>query len=97
MKQSHKQETDDFSNDPWESRTLGASEKHACKLPHKEELAIDEALGLQIISIRLQKKLIANLKLIAKHEGIGYQPLIRQVLTHFVRDQKDNHSRRHAR
>ena len=39
---------------------------------------------MQMISIRLQKKLIEDLKAIAAHNGIGYQPLVRQLLTRFV-------------
>ncbi len=51
-----------------------------------KEAAIDEALGLQAISIRLQKDIIQKLKVFAKEEGLGYQPLIRQILTRYVRD-----------
>jgi len=46
--------------------------------------ALDDALELQLISVRLQKSLIDGLKLIAKANGIGYQPLMRQVLNRFV-------------
>ena len=45
---------------------------------------IEDALGLQPISIRLQKDLLDNLKELAKLNGLGYQPLIRQVLTRWV-------------
>jgi hypothetical protein len=38
-----------------------------------------------MISIRLQKDLIKELKFIAKFHGIGYQPLIRDVLGRFSR------------
>jgi predicted DNA binding CopG/RHH family protein len=47
-------------------------------------------LGLQSISIRLQKELIEDLKLLAKEMGIGYQPYIRQLLTQHVREKKKN-------
>ena len=80
--------------DLWDNRKLGASEEYVGVVSREEELAVDEALGLQVISIRLQKKLIENLKKLAKHEGIGYQPLIRQVLTHYVRDHAHNKKRR---
>ena len=50
----------------------------------EDEYALDESTDMQMISTRLQKKLIENLKVIAKHNGIGYQTLIRAVLTRFV-------------
>ena len=86
MKTKHKNNMDD----QWDDRTLGATAKYARKLPKQDEQAIDDALNLSIISIRLQKELINNLKTLAKEEGIGYQPLIRQVLTHYVRDRRVN-------
>jgi hypothetical protein len=52
--------------------------------PPEMELELDDALGLQMISIRLPKKLIEDLKLIAKKEGLGYQPLMRRVLLRFA-------------
>ncbi len=45
-------------------------------------------LELQPISIRLQKSLIEDYKLIAKLIGTGYQPLMRQVLTRFAEAEK---------
>ncbi|MEA3277783.1 MAG: hypothetical protein U9Q81_21385 [Pseudomonadota bacterium] len=48
------------------------------------EAAIDTALELQPISIRLQKSLIEDFKLIAQLSGLGYRPLMRQVLARFA-------------
>lgn len=76
------------SVDKWESRELGASAEHVRVVNADVENEIDAALELQPVSIRLQKKLISDLKQIAKTEGIGYQPLIRQALTHFVAEKK---------
>lgn len=78
--------TDRFhaSVEDWESGALGRDEKHAKQAGASAERALDDAMGMQMISIRLQKKLIDDLKSIAKHNGIGYQPLIRQLLTRFV-------------
>jgi hypothetical protein len=70
----------------WESGKLGRSAKHIRIASDDEELAIDDALGLQLISIRLHKSLIEKLKQLALLEGIGYQPLIRQVLTRYLRE-----------
>ena len=71
----------------WEGEQLGADEAHA-KVANDHEHEIDAALGLQPISIRLQKSLLDDLKAIAGLNGIGYQPLVRQVLTRFVDAEK---------
>lgn len=69
----------------WENRELGASEEYVRKASSEREKALDESLGLQTISIRLQKSLIDNLKKLAEEDGIGYQPYVRQVLMRYVR------------
>jgi hypothetical protein len=69
----------------WDNRQLGASAKHVRKASQQRESALDENLGLQTISIRLQKNLIANLKKLAEEDGIGYQPYVRQILMRHVR------------
>lgn len=71
------------TEDAWESGLLGADEAHAKVAPDQEK-EIDAALELQPISIRLQKGLLDNLKALAQLNGIGYQPLIRQILTRWV-------------
>lgn len=75
---------DDVDRDPWESGELGRSIQHARVVPEQDAKAIDDALGLQLISIRLQRDLITNLKKIAEYRGIGYQPLVRDLLNRFV-------------
>lgn len=67
----------------WEAGQLGNDPAHVQVAPDISR-EIDEALELQPISIRLQKGLIDNLKALAQLNGIGYQPLIRQLLTRFV-------------
>lgn len=71
----------------WESGELGEDEKYA-KKANVEESTLDEDLELQMISIRLQKSLIDDLKAFAKFEGLGYQPLIRRLLTRYVDSEK---------
>jgi hypothetical protein len=71
------------TTEAWEDGTLGADEAHVSVAPDMDK-AIDDALGLQPISIRLQRSLLENLKALAQLNGLGYQPLIRQVLTRFV-------------
>ena len=70
---------------PWESGVLGRSEAHVVVAPPDAEAALDEALCLQPISVRLQQSLIKDLKLIARYHGIGYQPLMRHALNRFAR------------
>ena len=72
------------TDDAWESGALGADEKHAH--PVNPELAgqIDDALGLQMISIRLDKSLIESFKVLGAFHGIGYQPLMRDALKRFA-------------
>ncbi len=76
-------------DDKWDNRELGGSEQFVRKVSKKQEQEIDDLLGLQMITIRLQKDLISQLKLIAQDYGIGYQPLIRQILTHFVKNTRN--------
>ncbi len=66
----------------WDSRELGASEEHVSTTNLNFE--IDESLGLQAISIRLQKDLLKNLKSIASYYDVGYQPMIRDLLNRFA-------------
>jgi predicted DNA binding CopG/RHH family protein len=68
----------------WENRTLGASMDHVVVASPETEDAVDEALGLQSISIRLPKQMIEQYKLIAHFHGVGYQPLMRDVMARFV-------------
>ena len=76
------------SNDAWESGQLGRAAEHARPATGDSEKAIDAALGLQLISMRLHRSLIEDLKAIASLNGIGYQPLMRQILKRFVDAEK---------
>lgn len=68
----------------WETRALGCDVKYAKRTKPESALAIDESLGLQMISIRLNKELIAAFKVIGEHHGVGYQPLMRDALQRFA-------------
>lgn len=72
------------SDDAWDKGSLGRDEAFVSVAQNVDERSIDEAMELQLISIRLQKSLIDDLKLIAKLNGLGYQPLVRQVLKRFA-------------
>lgn len=64
--------------------SVGLEEANVAVAPVELSAGIDDALDLQPISIRLQKDLLDNLKALARLNGLGYQPLIRQVLTRWV-------------
>lgn len=70
--------------DAWDERALGADEAHVQVADAAQETELDDALGLQSISIRLPKQLISQYKLIAHFHGVGYQPLMRDVMSRFV-------------
>jgi len=73
------------NDDLWDNRELGASEEHVRKASPQRKKELDDRLGLQTISIRLQKTLIEKLKDLAESDGIKYQPYVRQLLTKHVR------------
>lgn len=60
-----------------------AHAKHA-----DESRNVDEVLGLHPISIRFPKELVRDLKAIAQLNGMGYQPLIREICKRFVDAEK---------
>jgi hypothetical protein len=72
-----------IENDDFDYDSVGTDEQYVAVAPEQDK-AIDDALGLQPISIRLQKSLLDNLKALAQLNGIGYQPLVRQILTRWV-------------
>ncbi len=72
---------------PWDQFDTDLDASTAGRATPEMERGADEALGLQMISIRLQKSLLSNLKAIAKHHGVGYQPLIRDILNRFARSE----------
>ncbi len=68
----------------WESGELGRSDEHAELVDPAVGMALDDGMGLQLVSIRLQRSLIDMLKSIAKYRGVAYQPLIRDLLNRFA-------------
>ena len=76
------------SDEAWATGSLGRVAAHARQATDDIEARIDSSLDLQLISVRLQKSLIDDLKGIAALNGIGYQPLMRQVLKRFVDGEK---------
>lgn len=72
------------TDDAWESEQLGADAKHAHAVSQDITSEIDGALGLQMISIRLEKALIESFKVLGSFHGIGYQPLMKDALKRFA-------------
>ena len=70
--------------DAWENGDLGRDEKFAKAVSIERANEIDDALGLQMISIRLEKDLINSFKLLGAKYDMGYQPLMREALKRFV-------------
>ncbi len=73
-----------YSDDAWELGDLGASREHTKKATKELATQVDDVLGLQMISIRLDKSLIDSFKLLADFHGVGYQPLMRDALKRFA-------------
>ena len=65
---------------------LGNDPTHAKKADESKN--VDEALGLHPISIRFTKEMVRDLKAIAQLNGMGYQPLIREICKRFVDAEK---------
>ncbi|WP_295995994.1 hypothetical protein [Rugamonas sp.] len=74
----------DDTTEAWDSGKLGEDEQFVRRAPPEAEKELDDALGLQAISIRLPKELIEQFKLISKIHGMGYQPLMREALKRFA-------------
>lgn len=72
------------TEEAWLSGELGMDEKFVAVAPDDAESIINDQLDLQPISIRLEKSLIEDFKLIAAMHGLGYQPLMRQCLKRFA-------------
>ncbi len=77
------------SDEAWDTGELGREEEFVKRAPDEvNEGKIDSSLELHLISIRLQKSLIEDYKHIASMNGIGYQPLMRQILKRFADAEK---------
>lgn len=69
----------------WENGKFGQDAKHTRKVSREDQEAIEETLGLKMISIRLPADLIQAYKDISEYRGIyGYQPLMRDALKRFA-------------
>lgn len=76
------------TDDAWDSGELGRDEAFVQVAAALDGATIDDSLGLQPISIRLERSLIEDFKMIAELHGLGYQPLMRQALKRFAESEK---------
>ena len=77
------------TDEVWDKRALGADEEFAEVADEKLEAAADEASGTLLISIRVQKTMLDDFKIIASlNGGIGYQTLMKQIMQRFVDGEK---------
>ncbi len=75
-----------YERGPWEENDIDL-EAACVAAPAGEADEVQRVLGLQMVSMRLQPELIDKLKHIAAHYGIGYQPMIRDLLNRFARSE----------
>ncbi len=75
---------DETLNEKWESGELGSDAKHVRRAAPEVEAAVDQALAMKLVTIRLPIPLIEMLKRIAEYHGIGYQPMVRDLLGRFA-------------
>ena len=73
-------------DDQWDNRELGVDEDQVriVEIDANQQKAVDESVGLQMISIRLPKALIDNFKFLGDVHGLKYQTLMRQSLARFA-------------
>ena len=74
----------------WESRKLGSDPQFArsTSVPASFHELLNKSNNMQMISIRLPKDLIDDLKNISTTQKMGYQALMREVLKRFVDAEK---------
>ena len=84
MTKKLKQTTPSDNETKWDNGELGQDATHVKVAPPELDKELDDDLGLQAISIRLEKHLIADFKFIAKQNVIGYQTLMREALKRFA-------------
>lgn len=74
------------ADDAWDTGELGRTESavRVAEMTPEQYQAIDDAVGLQMISIRLPKSLIEDYKFLGEVNGIKYQILMRQILARFA-------------
>ncbi len=72
-------------DDAWDKDgMLGNDAAYAALADPETQKAIEDALSMQMISIRLPRSVIDTFKALAVLEGIKYQPMMREALIRFA-------------
>ena len=72
------------TTEAWENRKLGCDARFAKPLNAELGTKVDRALGLETISIRVEKDLIKSFKILEKKYNTGHQRPIREALKRFI-------------
>jgi hypothetical protein len=79
----------DSAVENWEDGTLGRDLEFAAVASDADDAKrLDDSVGIKPVSIRLDEKMISELKFFAEMEGLKYQPLIRIVLHRWLQAEK---------
>jgi hypothetical protein len=78
---------DETITEQWESGALGRDAAYARPADISLETEVDQALAMKLVTMRLPVAMIEALKTIAQNHGIGYQPMIRDLLGRFIRSE----------
>ena len=68
----------------WESGKLGTDRATVRVAGPEIEAMLDSATAMKLVTMRLPIPLIDALKAIAQYHGIGYQPMVRDLLGRFA-------------
>lgn len=77
----------------WDDGELGNDLKHARVASPDSTQAVEKALGLKAISLRLPDSTIEDFKFLAEIEGVSHQALMREVLIRFATNESKRQSR----
>lgn len=77
------------TDEAWDERMLGNDEAFVEVADKALSDAVNEAAGTQLISMRISKVMIDELKAIAaRNGGMGYQTLMKQIMQRFIDGEK---------
>lgn len=80
-------DTDERLDEQWESGALGRDADHVRRASADVEAELDRTLAMKLVTMRLPVPMIDALKAIATFHGIGYQPMIRDLLGRFIKSE----------
>ena len=77
-------ELDPSITEQWEAGKLGVNRESVRVAPPEISAALDRATAMKLVTMRLPVPMIEALKAIAQFHGIGYQPMVRDLLGRFI-------------